>query len=62
MAEVHQDLVCDIFVFRLTDDCLRKTPQENLDLAMIVGQAQWAKSLKWQIKEMSTHSEVNVMH
>ena len=62
-AEVRQDLARDKFVFRLIDDRLKERLlcEENLDLATAVGQAQRAESSKRQIKEMSTHSEVNVM-
>ena len=62
-AEVHQELARDKFVFGLIDDRLKeRLPcEENLDLATAVGQAQRAESSKRQIKEMSTHSEVNSM-
>ena len=54
-AEVRQDLACDKFVFGLIDDHLKERLlcEENLDLATAVGQAQRAKSLKQQIKEMT---------
>ena len=62
-AEVRQELTRDNFVFGLTDDCLKESLlcEENLDLATAVGQAQRAESSKRQIREMSTHSEVNTI-
>ena len=62
-AEVSQELARDKFVFGLIDDRLKERllREENLDLATAVGQTQQAESSKRQIKEMSTHSEVNSM-
>ena len=60
---VRQELTRDKFVFGLTDDRIKERllREENLDLATAVGQAQRAESSKRQIKEMSTHSDVNAM-
>ena len=62
-TEVRQELARDKFVFGLTDDRLKERllREENLDLATAVGQAQRAESSRRQIKEMSTHSEINAM-
>lgn len=62
-AEVRQDMTRDKFVFGLTDDNLKERllREENLDLATAVGLAQRAESSKRQIREMTTHHEVNVV-
>ena len=62
-VEVRQDLARDKFVFGLTDDRLKEKllREDNLDLATAVGQVQRAESSKRQIREMTTHSEVNAM-
>lgn len=62
-AEVRQELTRDKFVFGVNDDRLKERllREENLDLGKAVGMAQRTESSKQQIKEMSTHSEVNLV-
>ena len=62
-AEVRQELTRDKFVFGVNNDHLKERllHEENLDLGKAVGMAQRTASSKQQIKEMSTHSEVNLV-
>ena len=58
-----QEMTCDKFVFGLIDDHIKERllHEEQIDLPTAVGIRQWAESSKWQIKDMSSYSEINIM-
>ena len=60
---VKQEMTRDKFVFGLCDDRVKERllREDKLDLTTAVGIAQRAESSKRQIRDMSTHSEVNSM-